>query len=129
MLDSMTGAGWTVGEKRPRPTATVDTEDRELAEARSWQEEAAVGSDLGGCRQCRAQMSAAREAVVCQESSWDQLCRAAQIQRPALSGHYCAEASRGGQLPLPPVLAGLLRFLLYPDQRGKEEGRGEAIRY
>lgn len=30
--------------------------------------------------------------------------------------------------PLPPVLGGLLRFLLYPDRHGKEEGRGEAIR-
>lgn len=48
MLDSMTGTGRTVGKKRPRPTVTVDAEDRELAEARSWQEEAAMGSGLGG---------------------------------------------------------------------------------
>lgn len=47
----------------------------------------------------------------------------ALIQGPALSGHSPAEASTRGQSTFPPLLGGLIKFPLCPDQLGKEEGR------
>lgn len=112
-VGSMTGAGCEEGGKRP---ILCGYRSQELALV------AAVGSDLGGGRQCRAQMSAAREAIVCPVQHRPVVPRGTDPKSSLIRLPPCRGQRR--TMSAPTIARRILRFPLYPEQLGKEEKRG-----
>lgn len=86
-----------------------------------------MGSDRDGRTQCQAQVSVAREAVICQESFWDQLSSGAfdiklNVVRPP---SYRCQQRRTAHPPT--IVRGTHKFSPVPRSLGKEEGSGETI--
>ena len=81
----------------------------------------AMGSDLGGGRQCRAQMSAMREAIVCPVQRGPVVLRGTDPESRLIRLPLCRGQRRTTSAPT--IARRILRFPLDPEQFGKEEGR------